>query len=354
MDRGPLAVAFIGDAYVDLQTSTLQSLPLWGQDRTVDSIQVLPGGAACNSARHFASVCVSDIGACNYGTPSICCVIGDDTLGALMYSHLSSTTAQLDVNGVLQPKGIPQSVCMVLTGATDRAFISSNSSNEQLTAKHISEKQIFTGHDHVHIAGYFSCEGLQSDTFFHLVAQAKQQRPMLTISLDTQYDASHTWKGKDGCLLNLIALCDVFLPNEDEAKGIAGTTESVAAALDWLMAAAPQTLVVIKCGGDGVCAGLGGIKWTMKTRKLAAAELVDTNGAGDAFNCGFLYECIAGLHALRKSCAGTSWHHDPAFSDLVVRSLQSGCAAGTWCVQQHGACSNLMKVENLAPSQTTG
>jgi hypothetical protein len=36
-------VAFIGDAFVDVQTTPIKNLPRWGQDETVDAIHLLPG-----------------------------------------------------------------------------------------------------------------------------------------------------------------------------------------------------------------------------------------------------------------------------------------------------------------------
>lgn len=36
-------VAFLGDAFVDVQTTPIKQLPRWGQDETVDAVHLLPG-----------------------------------------------------------------------------------------------------------------------------------------------------------------------------------------------------------------------------------------------------------------------------------------------------------------------
>lgn len=38
-----LRIAFLGDAFVDVQTTPIRNLPRYGQDETVDAIHLLPG-----------------------------------------------------------------------------------------------------------------------------------------------------------------------------------------------------------------------------------------------------------------------------------------------------------------------
>ena len=86
-------------------------------------------------------------------------------------------------------------MCFVMTGSEDRAFISCNVSNDRLVASVIGGCNDFWEADHVHISGYFSCKGLHTAEFLELVRAAKERRPRMTFSLDTQFDESKKWTG---------------------------------------------------------------------------------------------------------------------------------------------------------------
>ena len=59
--------------------------------------------------------------------------------------------------------------------------------------------------------------------------------------------------------------------------------------LEILAAAYPQALVVIKCGADGVLGACGARRWEVG---CFPTEVLDTTGAGDAFNAGFLHRYV--------------------------------------------------------------
>ena len=59
--------------------------------------------------------------------------------------------------------------------------------------------------------------------------------------------------------------------------------------LEVLAAAYPQALVVIKCGADGVLGACGARRWEVG---CFPTEVLDTTGAGDAFNAGFLHRYV--------------------------------------------------------------
>ena len=81
---------------------------------------------------------------------------------------------------------------------------------------------------------------------------------------------------------------DVFLPNEQEACKLAGTGD-LDTALDALSRRVP--VVVIKCGAQGAIAKRGKDRFHAASRSV---EPVDTVGAGDSFNAGFLHKFIRG------------------------------------------------------------
>jgi sugar/nucleoside kinase (ribokinase family) len=117
----------------------------------------------------------------------------------------------------------------------------------------------------------------------------------LTLSLDTNDDPTGTWRGVLDLLLDKI---DVLIPNEGELLQIAdaATPEE---ALSKLAARVP--MIVVKCGARGALVQCG------KEREWAqplTVQPVDTIGAGDSFNAGFLSAWLGGKDPMRAAAMG--------------------------------------------------
>jgi sugar/nucleoside kinase (ribokinase family) len=117
----------------------------------------------------------------------------------------------------------------------------------------------------------------------------------LTVSLDTNDDPTGVWRGILDLLLERI---DILLPNEDELLQIAGAT-TVEQALDMLATRVP--LIVVKCGTRGAL-----VQWRNQRHYVAplVVQPVDTIGAGDSFNAGFLNAWLAGEDPVRAAAKG--------------------------------------------------
>jgi len=102
----------------------------------------------------------------------------------------------------------------------------------------------------------------------------------LTTSVDPGFDPEEKW-GRD--IIELLAEVDVFLPNEVELKGFTGLSDPVQGlrALE-----NGRTLIVAKLGSEGCAALIGG---TLVRIAAFPVQPVDTTGAGDSFNAGFLH-----------------------------------------------------------------
>jgi len=107
----------------------------------------------------------------------------------------------------------------------------------------------------------------------------------LRISLDTNDDPDDKWEGG---LDDVLRYVDVFLPNEREACKAAGT-DNLEEAVRRLSAIAP--LVVVKLGKKGAIAQRGAERYTSSSCEVVP---VDTVGAGDSFDAGFLHEYVRG------------------------------------------------------------
>ena len=107
----------------------------------------------------------------------------------------------------------------------------------------------------------------------------------LTTSLDTNDDPEGRW-GRD--VLDVLRHVDVFLPNEREAKRIAGE-DDLAAAVKVLSEMVP--VLVVKLGPVGALVRRGEESITVPPIPV---DFVDPVGAGDSFDAGFLHKFVAG------------------------------------------------------------
>lgn len=135
---------------------------------------------------------------------------------------------------------------------------------------------------HFHLSSLFLQRGLHAglpDLFREL------KRRGLTLSLDTNDDPEDKW---DGVLSELLPLVDVLLPNEDEARRMTGRS-SAEEAFEDLCGRVP--LVAMKRGARGALVGRGSERFRAAP---VAVTPVDTIGAGDSFNAGFLAAWLGG------------------------------------------------------------
>ena len=116
-----------------------------------------------------------------------------------------------------------------------------------------------------------------------------------TSSFDTNWDPDRRWEGIDP----MLAATDVFLPNEREAALISGVMDPLEAARALVAkadeagrdAGAGPLTVVVKLGADGALAVRGDEALRVPADQV---EVVDSTGAGDGFNAGFLFGYIEG------------------------------------------------------------
>jgi|SRR5579871_1339663 len=135
---------------------------------------------------------------------------------------------------------------------------------------------------HFHLSSYYLHRSLQpriGELLRHLKSRG------LTISLDTNDDPDDRWAGG---LREVLRYVDVLLPNEREARKIAGT-EDLETAIRELSQLVP--LVVVKLGREGALAQRGTERLVSPSKE---AKVVDTVGAGDSFDAGFLHQYLLG------------------------------------------------------------
>lgn len=145
---------------------------------------------------------------------------------------------------------------------------------------------------HFHLSSLFLQKGLHAGLprLFHDLKSRG-----LTISLDTNDDPDDQW---NGILQEILPSVDIFLPNSDELRRIAHR-DTVEASLDALSKIVP--LIAVKCGSRGAIVQQGNRRTVIQP---VSVQPVDTIGAGDSFNAGFLSAWLNGASPEQAAAVG--------------------------------------------------
>jgi sugar/nucleoside kinase (ribokinase family) len=199
--------------------------------------------------------------------------VGDDEFGRFMLRELQQRG--IDTTGVVIDPAIPTGLSVILSRPSDRAILTHLGSIAALRFDEI-DLALLSRARHLHMGSYYLLDALRPDVprLFY-----EAQRRGLTISIDTNYDPTEKW---DGHLREVLQRVDVFLPNETELLAIT-REDSIEAGLDRL---AEIPIVAVKLGARGAIARCGS---EIVHANSIPVNVVDTTGAGDSFDAGFLY-----------------------------------------------------------------
>lgn len=236
--------------------------------------------------------------------------VGDDMFGEFVLRALSSEG--VDVSHVKQVGGAPTGLTLSFTNGTDRALLTIPGLISSAAAEDLDVMSVLaqTGARHLHCSSYYLQSGLRPSlpTVFRAAKDAG-----MTISLDTGHDPDEMWEGG---ILDVLPYVDVFLPNEVEVRSIAAKlgqdTEPELTYKAAARIAALTRMVVAKMGHRGAMAvSRDGDGYEVAACPANDVQVVDTTGAGDAFNAGFIYAMLRGRStreclAIGNACAGLS------------------------------------------------
>ena len=201
--------------------------------------------------------------------------IGGDPLGKFCVDRLQGSG--VDVSGVKVISGKTTGVTVILPLSKQRQILTYLGTTLDLQFAHLDLNNLGSA-SHFHLSSFFLLRGLRPRVP-ELFSQMKQSG--LTTSLDTNDDPEGLWADDVKSVLKSV---DIFLPNEREACKLTGTTD-VQDPLDALSRLVP--IVVIKCGPRGAIAKRGKNQFHAPSLSV---QPVDTVGAGDSFNAGFLHK----------------------------------------------------------------
>lgn len=286
-------------------------IPDFGQvEKLVDAATLSVGSSsaifACGAAR--LGLKVGFIGLC-----------GDDIFGHFMLDEMRKHN--IDVSNVIVRADGQTGLSVILSQGPDRAILTHPGLIPFLKAEDITDS-LFRQTRHLHIASCFLQTSLQAG-LPRLFERAHQFG--ITTSLDTNWDPQERWDS----VREILPLVDVFLPNAAEACAIADMKNVRDAAIHL---AEKTKIVAVKLGADGA---LGAQNHQLIQKSSLKVKVIDTVGAGDSFDAGFLYGYLKGWElekALRmgvvcgslstRSCGGTE--SQPTLEEALSHAKLSG------------------------------
>jgi sugar/nucleoside kinase (ribokinase family) len=205
--------------------------------------------------------------------------LGQDAMGRIALERLAESGA--DVSHVVYASGTGSGVTLILPHDNERHILTYAGTIFELAFEDLDLGYLSSAR-HFHLSSFFLHRAL-ADRIPELFRYMKGKG--LSTSLDTNDDPDDLWAAS---LRETLKYVDVILPNEREAKKIAAT-DDLEQAIVWLSDRVPS--VVIKLGARGAMAVSGGERYTAAPSPV---RVVDTVGAGDSFDAGFLYQYVKG------------------------------------------------------------
>jgi sugar/nucleoside kinase (ribokinase family) len=251
-----------GDANADLLIDGIAKLEFEKEKLATDMNLVLGGSSsifAFNLARLGAKVGFAG-------------VVGDDFFGTFVTERLR--WAGVDVHALRRLRRTKTGLTIWCNKGSQRAGITYNGTIAMVRAHDVG-RELHRAR-HLHVGAYFLLEKLHPGA---VALFRRAQKLGLTTSLDCNYDPAETW---DSGIRQVLKYTDIFFPNETEALRLTNSHNVEHAATELAKLA---RIAVVKLGARGALVCTEGRRFHVPAVK---ARVVDTTGAGDSFDAGFL------------------------------------------------------------------
>lgn len=259
----------VGRVYCDLIFTDLPSMPVLGQETFAGGLKMHAGGGCYITAAYLSAI----------GNPvAITAMLPAAPFNKVVIDEIRHMNLD-DRFCEPAPAELDPQITIAMVRNNERAFLTRRAS--AALPQDISLSFAIPGLTHLHI-------GELTTLIEHpdLIDMARDAG--LTISLDCGWDEAAF--GHPG-LLQLISSVDVFLPNSAEATRLSENSVSPTCAAS----------TIIKHGADGAEFYTSGHCYSDPARDV---PVIDTTGAGDAFNAGFLTAWLQNKHPAECLTAG--------------------------------------------------
>jgi len=257
----------IGEINPDLILQGNDIVPEFGQvEKLVQHAELTIGSSsvitACGAARLGLSVAFIGL-------------IGDDEFGRFMLKAMQERG--IDVSACVVDETLATGMSVILSDPADRAILTYPGTMPHLKFGQVDESLLLRA-KHLHVGSYFLLDALRPD-LPELFSRARAAG--ITVSLDTNWDPAGNWN-----IAPILPHIDLFFPNKSEVRFMS-SVEDFEQGLAILAGKIP--ILAIKLGADG---GLARRGEESAYAPALAVNVIDTTGAGDSFNAGFLYGFI--------------------------------------------------------------
>lgn len=206
--------------------------------------------------------------------------VGADAFGKMALGWLAS--GGVEVERVREEKSATATgLTVILAHANERFILTYPGTMFELRYEDLDLDYICSAR-HLHVSSYFLHKALRP-RIAELFREARKRG--LSTSLDTNDDPEGLW-GED--LLDVLPHVDILFPNEREAMKIA-RADKLQDAIDTLTDGVK--IVAVKLGAQGAVARMGKAEWRCAP---VPVKVVDTVGAGDSFDAGFVRRFLEG------------------------------------------------------------
>ena len=266
-------VLVIGELNVDLIVSGLSSLPELGHELVCTDMSRALGSSSAIFSRALAGL-GAQVGFMG--------MVGDDENGRFMLDQLREMG--IDTSGVIVDPATQTGITISLTYPSEKAQITYPGSIAAYRHQDV-KLEAFTHYSHLHMASMYLQTGLRPG-IPGLLRRAKELG--LSTSFDPGWDPANRW-GQD--LFEALEAVDILFLNEHEARAIGGGSSApVRQALCEIAShLAPGGLALCKLGAGGA---LLAKEAELVQVDAHPVEVVDTTGAGDSFDAGFVFSHV--------------------------------------------------------------
>lgn len=269
-------ILVLGNANVDLVLGEIDGWPDVGTEIMVERAETRAGGSAGNSALALAGM----------GVPHLLIAsTGDDANGAFLRGAFDAASCDWTV----APCATTLTVGIVHRGG-DRAFFTTPGHLDVARADDLIARlpDAPAGPAFALISGGFLMPGIRAGTDDLLAAlSARGWRTAIDPGWPPEGWRPETLALMEGWL----ARADIALLNEVEVQAVAGREATDEAAELLAARLGAGRILVVKRGGEGASAYLDGRRFHAAAPKV---RVIDTVGAGDTFNAGFLAALVKG------------------------------------------------------------
>lgn len=262
-------VLVVGELNVDVILNQISRYPEVGKEVLASQMNLTLGSSSAIFASNLSTLGTS---------VAFAGKLGHDNFGDHIIASLKSRG--VDTQHIIRSVKTSTGATIVLNFGEDRAMVTYQGAMKYLTVADVSDDAIRSA-KHLHLSSIFLQNGLTQD-LAQLFKKAKSFG--LTTSIDPQWDPAEKW---DINLESLLPHVDIFMPNIKELCALTRCAD-LQSGIDAIKPYAK--IVVVKNGSEGAYLWNG--KNLLHQAPFLNQEVVDSIGAGDSFDSGFVHKYL--------------------------------------------------------------